>query len=115
MVALGDVHKLKVHGERAHDPSQLLHAHGVDPSPQLFVQCRVVVEAQAFAKEPDLFLGFEEVLALLLDQDPAKHPPEEVDVPPQRLIFWLEADPGRKVSVPGSWHRRRSAADIHAR
>src|ERR671915_848554 len=110
MVALGDVDKLKVHGKRAHDPSQLLHAHGVDPSQQLLVQCRVVVEAQAFAKEPDLFLGPEEVLALLLDQDPAKHPPEEVDVPPQRLVLWLAASPGREVRVPRSYPRPRSAA-----
>src|ERR671920_1450038 len=94
MVALGDVDKLKVHGERAHDPSQLLHAYGVDPSPQLFVQRRVVVEAQAFAKEPDLFLGFEEVLALLLDQDPAKHPPEEVDVLRSGSSFGSKPIPG---------------------
>ena len=115
MVALGDVDELKVHGERAHDPAQLLHAHGVDPPPEPLVEFGVVVEAQALAKEPDLLLGLEKFLALLLDQDPSKHAPEEVDVPPQRLVFRLEADPGRKVSVPGTRHRRRSAADIHAR
>jgi hypothetical protein len=75
----------------------------------------VVVEAQALAKESDLLLGLEKFLALLLDQDPTKHASEEVGVPPQRLVFWLEADPGRKVSVPGTWYRRRSPADIHAR
>ena len=115
MVALGDIDQLEVHGERTYDSSQLLHAHGLDPSPQLLVQFGVVVEAQALAKEPDLFLGLEEVLAFPLDQDPTNHTPEEVDVPPQRLVFWLEADPGREVSVPGAWHRRGSAADIHAR
>ena len=115
MVALGDIDKLEVHGKRAHDPSELLHAHGVDPSSQPLVQFGVVVEAQALAKEPDLFLGLEEVLALLLDQDPTKDAPEEVDVPPPRLVFWLEADPRREVSLPGTWPRRRSAADIYAR
>ena len=72
MVALGDVDELEVHGERAYDPPQLLHAHSVDPPPEPLVQFGVVVEAQALAKEPDLFLGLEEVLALLLDQDPTK-------------------------------------------
>src|SRR5918994_4972301 len=114
MVALGDVDELKIHGERAHNPPQLLHAHGVDPQPESLVLFGVVVEAQALAKEPDLLLGLEKFLALLLDQDPTKHAPEKVDVPPQRLVFWLEADPGRKVSVPGPLYRRRSAADIHA-
>jgi hypothetical protein len=115
MVALGDVDELKIHGESAYDPPQLLNAHSVDPPPESLVQFRVVVEAQALAKKPDLLLGLEKFLALLLDQDPTKHAPEEVDVPPQRLVFWFEADPGRKVSVPGTRHRRKSAADIHAR
>ena len=64
---------------------------------------------------PDLFLGLEKVLIHLLDQDPNKHAPEEVDVPPQWLLHWLEADPGWKVSVSGTRRRRRSAAVIHAR
>jgi hypothetical protein len=64
---------------------------------------------------PDLLLGLEKVLILLLDQGPAKHAPEEVDVPPQWLVLWLEADPGRRVSVGGTRHRRSSAAVIHAR
>src|SRR5215218_430341 len=115
MVALGDVDQLEIHGERAYDPPQLLHAHGVDPPPEPLVQFGVIVEAQALTKESDLLLGLEEFLALLLDQDPTKHAPKEVDVPPQRLVFWLEADPGRKVSVPSIGYRRRSTADIHAR
>src|SRR3712207_4469553 len=115
MVALGDVDELEIHGERAHNAPQLLQAHGVDSPPESLVQFRVVIKAQALAKEPDLLLGLEEVLAFLLDQDPTEHAPEEVDVPPQRLIFWLEADSGRKVSVPGTRHPRRSVADIHAR
>ncbi len=114
-VAISDIDQLELHGERAHDPSQLLHAHDVDPSPQPLFPFGVVFEAQAPANEPDLFLGLEEVLALLLDQDPTKYAPEEVDVPPQRLVFGLEADPRREVSAPRTWHRRRCAADIHGR
>ena len=70
MVALGDVDQLEIHGERAYDPPQLLHAHGVDPPPESLVQFWVVVVAQLLAKEPDLLLGLEKFLALLLDQDP---------------------------------------------
>src|SRR5215208_5719142 len=115
MVALGGVDELEIHGERAYDSPQLLHAHGVDPPPEPLVQFGVVVEAQTLAENPDLLLGLEKFLALLLDQDQTKHAPEEVDVPPQRLVFRLESDRGRKVSIPGTWYRRRSAADIHAR
>src|ERR671911_1127792 len=99
MVALGDVDELEIHGERAYDSPQLLYAHGVDPPPESLVQFGVVVEAQALAKDPDVLLGLEKCLSLLLDQDPTKHAPEEVDVPPKRLGFWLAADPRREGSV----------------
>src|SRR5918995_6878321 len=115
MVALGDVDELEIHGERAYDSPQLLYAHGVDPPPESLVQFGVVVEAQALAKDPDVLLGLEKFLALLLDQDPTKHAPEEVDVPPQRLVFRPESDTRRKVNVTGTRHPRKTPADIHSR
>jgi hypothetical protein len=89
VVALGDVHELEVHRERAHYPPELPDAHGVYPPPEPFVELRGVVEAQPLAQEPDLLLGLEEVLTLLLDEDATERPPEEVDVPAQRLVFRL--------------------------
>jgi hypothetical protein len=49
VVALGDVHQLEIDRERAHYPPELTDAHGVYPPPELCIQLRVVVEAQALA------------------------------------------------------------------
>src|SRR5919112_22679 len=113
MVALGDVDELEVHGESAHDPPQLLRAHAFYLSPEPFVEFWVVIEAQPLAQESYLLLGLEELRALLLDEDPPQHTPQEVDVPSQGLVFRLEADPGRKVSVSGPRYFRRSIAECH--
>jgi hypothetical protein len=65
------------HSERAsHVPQiglslDITCVRGLDPPPEPLVQFGIVVESQPIAKEPDLFLALEEVLALLLDQDPA--------------------------------------------
>jgi hypothetical protein len=113
MVTLGDVDQLEVHGKSAHDPPQLLHAHAFYLSPEPLVELWVVIESQPLAEESDLLLGLEELLALLLDEDPPQHPPQEVDVPSQGLVFRIEADPWRKVSVSGPRYFSRSIAECH--
>jgi hypothetical protein len=76
----------------------------------------VVVGAKPLAQEPYLLFCAEEVWTLLFEQYPTQDPPQEVDVPPQRLVLRLEADPGRQVGVLGPRRRlHRSSADIHGR
>jgi hypothetical protein len=101
VVALRYVDELEVHGEGAHDPVQVVRLEAVDQAPQPRVEPGVVVEAQPLAQQAYLLLGVEQAPALLLDQDLPEHPPQQVDVPPQRLVLGRETDPGGKVRVPG--------------
>jgi len=60
-------------------------------------------------------LGVEQAPALLLDQDLPKYPPEQVNVPPQRLGYGRETDPGREVRVPSPRRLLSPLTDTHGR
>ncbi|MEJ7843945.1 MAG: hypothetical protein WKF95_19470 [Rubrobacter sp.] len=67
---------------------------------QPLVERGVIVEPQALVQEPDLLLRLEEPPAFLLDQDLPEDPTQQVDVPPERLVFGLEPDPGGRSAYP---------------
>jgi hypothetical protein len=115
VITLGDVDELKVHRKRPHDPLEFSGTRSLDTLLQPLFQREVVVKAEPLAQDPYLLFGVEESLALLLQKDLSEDPAEEVDVPPERFVFRLEADPGRQVSVLARRRSQRSSADIHGR
>ncbi|MDP8901351.1 MAG: hypothetical protein M3N33_09475 [Actinomycetota bacterium] len=115
MVALRNVDELEVHGERAHDPVKVFLFQAVDQVAEPPLEPGLVVEAQPLAQQPYFFFGVEEAPALLLDQDLPEHPPEQVDVPPQRLVLGRETDPGGEVRVPDPRRLLCPPTDTHSR
>jgi hypothetical protein len=97
MVAFGDVDQLKIYRESAHDSTEILRAHPLYALPQPLVEFGVEIEAEPLAQKPDLLLRTEQALALLFNDYLPQNAPEQVNVPPQGLVFRLEAHPGRQI------------------
>ncbi|MBA3795117.1 MAG: hypothetical protein H0X19_13435 [Rubrobacter sp.] len=106
---------MEVHREGPHDPLHVVRGEAVYQGAQPLVERGVVVEPQALAQEPYLLLRLEEPPAFLFDQDLPEDPTQQVDVPPQRLVFGLEPDPGREVRVPGPRRLEGCLPDRHVR
>ncbi len=114
VVPLGYVDQLEIHRESPHDPLKLARVQAFDPLPETLVEPSVIAEAQLLAQEPYIFHGVEKVSTLLLYENLAEHPSEEVDVTSQRHVLRLEADPRREIRVPRSRCFCGSLADVHA-
>ncbi|MNC07823.1 hypothetical protein D3C75_553820 [compost metagenome] len=86
VVLLGNVHQLKINGER---PDHLVPDHGtqaVNRRHVLLINIRVISKPHGFAHFPDFLNNVQQLFAALTDQYLTQYIGQKADIPPQQII-----------------------------